>query len=131
MAHLHPVLRALPSRLRVGGGRLAPGAGVGRGADDDLVNLHDGPLDRVGEGAAGGGSHVHDHAALRGRHLQQSTDGSATCTVRFTIATRCCAEYLLRVMSRKRDDRCGGSGSGGFPARTGRTGSEGQQRTHV
>lgn len=78
VAHLHTVLRALHARLRVGGRcavvRFTTRTGVGWRADDDsLVDLHDGPLDGVGERAAGGGPHVHDHTALRSRHLQHQT----------------------------------------------------------
>lgn len=81
MAHLHTVLRGFDGRLGVRGGRgaghLAPGAGVGRRADDDgLVDLHDGTLDRIWKRATGGRSHVHDHTALRGGNLQRTSSVS-------------------------------------------------------
>lgn len=55
-------------------GQIAPGAVVRWRTDDDgLVDLHDGPLDGVGEGTTGGGPHMHDHTALRSGHLQHQT----------------------------------------------------------
>lgn len=46
-------------------GGVTAGVGVRGGADNDrLVDLHDGSLDGVGEGASGGGPHVHHHATL-------------------------------------------------------------------
>lgn len=46
-------------------GRVTAGIWVRGGADDDgLVNLHYRSLDGIGEGASGGGTHVHHHASL-------------------------------------------------------------------
>lgn len=81
MAHLHTVFGSFDGRLGVrggrGAGRLAPGTGVGRRADDDgFVDLHDGTLDGVGERATGGRSHVHDHTALHQKQPENISGGS-------------------------------------------------------
>lgn len=51
-------------------GRVTARIGVRGGTDDDgLIDLHNRSLNRVGEGACGGGPHVHHHAALSRRDL--------------------------------------------------------------
>lgn len=69
MAHLHAILGPLHGghggRGRGGVGEISARIGVRGGADDDrFVDLHDWSLDGAGEGAAGGGTHVHHQAAL-------------------------------------------------------------------
>lgn len=50
--------------------------GVRGGADNDrLVDLHDGSLDGVGEGASSGRSHVHHHATLSRGDLMVAQKG--------------------------------------------------------
>lgn len=62
-------------------GRVTARIGVRGGTDDDgLIDLHNRSLNRVGEGACGGGPHVHHHAALSRRDLlvtEETTGGKA------------------------------------------------------